>query len=219
VTVGVFDSGIGGLSVLRALRARLPHQRFTYIADADHAPYGERDPAFVVQRSLAITRQLVDEHRAKLVVVACNTATAVAIHVLREAYPHLPFVGIEPALKPATKITKAGRVGVMATRGTLESAKFASLLRSLECSGVDFVLQPCDGLAHAIELGDQARVHSLCEKYVRAIRSKSDVDTLVLGCTHYAFAEDVLRPLLGPGVMLIEPGEPVARRVAELLAT
>jgi glutamate racemase len=212
--IGVFDSGIGGLSVLRALRAQLPHEEFTYVADGDNAPYGERDEAFVVDRSLAISRELIERHGARLVVVACNTATAAAIHVLRERFPRVPFVGIEPALKPAVQATTTGRIGVMATRATLASAKFDSLLRSLE-GQARFALQPCDGLADAIEHGDEPRVRSLCEKYVRAL---GEIDTLVLGCTHYAFAQDVLRELVGPDVKVIEPGPAVARRVEALLA-
>jgi glutamate racemase len=214
--IGVFDSGIGGLSVLRALRAQLPGERFTYVADTANAPYGERGDEFVAQRSLEITRQLVEEHRAKLVVVACNTATAAAIHLLRDAHPDLAIVGIEPALKPAALMTKTGRVGVMATRGTLASAKFAALLQSLE-GQAQFVLQPCDGLATAIEVGDEARTRALCEEYARAIMQSGDVDTLVLGCTHYAFAEELLQEIVGPQVAIIEPGASVARRVAALL--
>jgi len=217
--IGVFDSGIGGLSVLRALRAQLPGEEFKYIADTEHAPYGERDEAFVAQRSRAITRELVDDHGAKLVVVACNTATAAAIHLLRDEFPGIPFVGVEPPIKPAIAVTRTKNVGVMATRGTLASAKFKSLLASLDDSGVNFVLQACDGLAHAIESEDAARTRLLCEEYVGAIRSRADVDTLVLGCTHYALVDEVLREVAGPGVELIEPGPAVAMRVAALTPT
>jgi glutamate racemase len=215
--IGVFDSGIGGLSVLRALRARLPQQRFTYVADGDNAPYGERDESFVIERSMAITRDLVQNHGARLVVVACNTATAAAIHMLREEFSGVAFVGIEPALKPALLASKNGRIGVMATRATLASARFAALLSSVE-SQAQFVLQPCDGLAHAIEIGDSGRVRSLFEHYWREIRSRADVDTLVLGCTHYPLEEDILRDVTGAGVALIEPGPAVARRAEQLLA-
>jgi glutamate racemase len=215
--IGVFDSGVGGLSVLRALRAHLPGETFTYISDGANAPYGERDEAFVVERSFAVARELIDAHGAQLVVVACNTATAAAIHLLRDAYPQIPFVGIEPALKPAALVTKNGRVGVMATRRTLGSDKFAALLQSVE-GRAQFILQPCDGLAHAIELGDAARIRSLCKEYWNAIRTRADVDTLVLGCTHYALEEDALREIVGPGVSLVEPGPAMARRVAQLLA-
>jgi glutamate racemase len=215
--IGVFDSGIGGRSVLRALRARLPAEEFTYFADSDNAPYGEREEAFVAGRSLAIAKSLVEKQGAKLVVVACNTATAAAIHLLRDAYPHVPFVGVEPPLKPAAAATRTKQVGVMATRGTLSSEKFSALHASLEGSGVRFILQPCDGLAHAIEQDDSPKVRELCERYVGAIRSQGEVDTLVLGCTHYALVDDVLQAVAGSGVRLVEPGVAVARRVASLL--
>ncbi|MEJ6022781.1 glutamate racemase [Ramlibacter sp. PS4R-6] len=216
--IGVFDSGIGGHSVLRALRAQLPDEPFAYFADTEHAPYGERDEAFVAQRSLAITRKFIEEDGANLVVVACNTATAAAIHLLREAYPQIPFVGVEPPLRPAVAVTRTRQVGVMATRGTLASAKFRALHESLAASGVRFILQPCDGLALAIETNDAARVRELCERYVGAVQAQGDVDTLVLGCTHYALVDDVLQAAAGDGVRLVEPGVPVARRVAALLA-
>jgi glutamate racemase len=217
--IGVFDSGIGGHSVLRALRARLPGEDFTYFADTEHAPYGERDEAFVVERSLAISRDLIERQGAKLVVVACNTATAAAIHVLREKWPSVPFVGVEPPVKPAVALTRSKQVGVMATRGTLASAKFKALLDSMEGSGVRFILQACDGLAHAIETEDAARVNELCRQYVEAIRARGDVDTLVLGCTHYALVPDVLQEIAGCGVHLVDPGAAVARRVANLHRT
>jgi len=217
--IGVFDSGIGGMSVLRALRAQLPDEDFKYIADTEHAPYGERDEAFVAERSRAITRELVEVHGAKLVVVACNTATAAAIHLLRREFPSIPFVGVEPPIKPALAITRTKNVGVMATRGTLASAKFESLMRSVEGMGVNFVLQPCDGLAHAIETKDAVRTRELFGRYVGAIRAQAHVDTLVLGCTHYALEEEMLREIAGPGIELIEPGPAVAKRVKALALT
>ena len=205
------------MSVLRALRAHLPHEEFRYIADSQHAPYGERDDAYVAQRALAITRELVEEHASKLVVVACNTATAAAIHLLRDAYPAIPIVGIEPALKPAVKASRSGRIGVMATRATLASSKFAALLS--DCGAhAQFFLQPCDGLAHAIEMNDALLVRALCGQYWDSIRERGEVDTLVLGCTHYPLVEDVFREVVGPAVTLVEPGPAVARRVAQLLA-
>ena len=219
--VGVFDSGIGGLSILKALRAELPEEDFVYFADSGHAPYGERDPAHIIARSLGIAQQLIDQHHIKALVVACNTATAAAIHVLRAAFPALPIVGVEPALKPAVALTQTRRIGVMATRGTLASAKFQALLASL-AGLAEFTLQPCDGLADAIEHHDAARVTALCEAYTRAIGpfgSKSGgKDTLVLGCTHYAFAENTLRALIGPHVQLIETGLPVAQHTRRVLA-
>jgi glutamate racemase len=218
--VGVFDSGVGGLSVLRALRAAMPGEDFVYLADNAHAPYGERGDAFVVERSLAVAQQLRDAHGIKALVVACNTATAAAITPLRDVHPALPLVGVEPALKPASALTRTGHVGVMATRGTLGSRKFGALHASL-AGQAHFVLQPCDGLADAIEHADAARTAALCAAYVAAMgrfgAGPGDIDTLVLGCTHYPFAADVLRRLIGPDVRLVETGEPVARQTRRLL--
>lgn len=218
--VGVFDSGLGGLSILQALRAELPAEDFVYVADSGHAPYGERDAAHVIERSLAITRHLLTTHRIKALVVACNTATAAVTHLLREQYPQLPIVGVEPALKPATQQSRTGRVGVMATRSTLESQKFRSLLATLQAQA-DFIMQPCDGLADAIERHDAPEIEALCDRYTRAIgqfgSKPGEIDTLVLGCTHYPFASPRLRALLGPDVQLLETGAPVARQTRRLL--
>jgi glutamate racemase len=228
--IGVFDSGIGGLSVLRALRAELPQESFVYLADTGFAPYGERGDAFVRARTEAITAWLKAEHHIKALVVACNTATAAAIHDLRERYPGFPIIGVEPALKPAVAATRTGRIGVLATRGTVASAKFARLLANLQAQA-EFIVQPCAGLARAIEHsvepgvpGTQSRaeVEALCARYLDAMRpfgtQPGAVDTLVLGCTHYVFAEAVLRQLAGPAVRLIETGMPVARHTRRLLA-
>jgi len=221
--VGVFDSGVGGLSVLQALRAALPGEDFVYLADNAHAPYGERGDAFVVERSLAVAQQLRDTHGIKALVVACNTATAAAITQLRDAHPALPLVGVEPALKPAAVTTRTGHVGVMATRGTLGSRKFAALHASLAGRQARFVLQPCDGLAEAIERADARKIEELCAKYTAAMgpfgTQVGQIDALVLGCTHYPFAAAVLRSLLGPDVQLVETGEPVARQTQRLLAS
>lgn len=218
--IGVFDSGVGGLSILQALRAELPHESYVYVADSGHAPYGERDAQHVIERSRAITRYLVDTHHIKLLVVACNTATAAAIHLLRQEWPQLPIVGLEPALKPAAQRTHTKRVGVLATRGTLESAKFKTLLESLQ-GQAEFALQACEGLADAIEREDKVTIQTLCERYVKALAPygthAGEIDTLVLGCTHYPFAHDTLQALTGQDVALIDSGAPVARQVRRLL--
>lgn len=218
--IGVFDSGVGGLSVLRALRAQLPQEDFTYFADTGHAPYGERGDAYVADRSLTITNALVAEHGIKALVVACNTATAATVHLLREAYPELPIVGVEPALKPAAALTKTKRVAVFATRGTLASAKFAVLRDSLSHLAT-FTCVPCDGLATAIEAADATKIEALCAAYMRAAgrfgSENEAIDTLVLGCTHYPFAAGVLQRLAGEGVTLVETGEPVARQARRKL--
>lgn len=218
--IGVFDSGIGGLSVLRALRAELPHENFVYLADSAHAPYGERDEAYVIERARTLTRQLRQEHQIKALVVACNTATAAAIALLRQAHPDLPIVGLEPALKPAVGASQTRRVGVMATRNTLASAKFSALLDTLK-EQAEFICQPCDGLANAIERGDTADIKALCERYARAMgpfgTQAAQIDTVVLGCTHYPFARDTLQTLLGPQVQLLDSGAPVARQTRRVL--
>ncbi len=233
--IGVFDSGVGGLSVLRALLAAMPHERFVYLADSANAPYGERGDAYVAARTHAITQYLCEQHGIKALVVACNTATAAAIHEVRSSHPTLPLVGLEPAIKPALAVTKTGHVGVIGTRGTLTSAKFGKLMASL-AGQAQFVVQPCDGLAHAIERSVAQPVQSsqhtgdviaatetgaLCQRYIEAMgtfgNAPEQMDTLVLGCTHYIFVAHELRALVGPDVQFIETGEPVARQTRRLL--
>lgn len=219
--IGVFDSGVGGISVLRALRDELPLEKFVYVADSGHAPYGERDDAHVITRSHAITRYLLVQHRIKALVVACNTATAAAIKLLRQDFPDLLIVGIEPALKPAALSSKTKVIGVLATRGTLNSEKFRSLLASLH-GQARFVLQPCDGLADAIEHGDATKMIAICADSTGAMgqfgQEQASMDTLVLGCTHYPFIADTLRNLVGDQVAFLEGGVPVARQTRRLLA-
>lgn len=227
--IGVFDSGIGGLSVLQALQKELPHERFVYLADNAHAPYGEKSEAFIRQRTHAIAEYLLAQHQVKALVVACNTATAAAIHELRERHPALPVVGVEPALKPALALSHTRRIGVMATRGTVTSDKFARLLASVQ-NEAHFEVQACNGLALAIEhstlpdraVAAQAQILHLLKTYTQAMgrfgAATDEIDTLVLGCTHYVFVENDLRTLLGPDVQLVSTGEPVARQTHRLLA-
>ncbi len=221
--IGVFDSGIGGLSVLKALRAAIPHEDFIYLADNGHAPYGERDTAHVLARSRAVTQHLV-RHGIKALVVACNTATAAAINLLRAEHPHLPIIGVEPALKPAVTLSKTGRIGVMATRSTLASARFHALLAA-QAGAAQFVLQPCDGLADAIERGsgldDATEIIAACARNTSAMGlfgiNPGQIDTLVLGCTHYPFVSEHLQALVGADVTLVENGDAVARQTQRLL--
>ena len=218
--IGVFDSGIGGLSVLAALRRELPLEKFVYIGDAGHAPYGERDTGHVLKRSQLLADYLCTHHQAKALVLACNTATAAAVSSLRARYPKLPIVGIEPALKPAAAQSASGVVAVMATRSTLSSDKFQILL-SAQPPSVRFILQACDGLAAAIEQADLQAIESLSQRYIQTLRHHPDggthIDTVVLGCTHYALISDTLGTLWGPKVSLIEAGKPVARRTRQVL--
>jgi len=224
--IGIFDSGIGGLSVLQALREALPHERFVYVADSGHAPYGERGADFVRQRSQAITEHLLQEHGIKLLVVACNTATAAAITHLRALWPQLLLVGVEPAIKPAAALTRTGHVGVMATRGTVTSVRFEGLLQTFG-GAVRWQVQACDGLARAIEAstwqadGNAAEIEALCARYTKDLgdfgQNPGQIDTLVLGCTHYVFARHVLQRLLGPQVQLLDTGRAVAQQTQRLL--
>jgi glutamate racemase len=221
--IGVFDSGIGGLSILKALRAELPHESFVYIADSGNAPYGEKGDVFVIDRSRALTRTLLDDYGVKALVVACNTATAAAAKLLRAEFPNLPLVGVEPALKPAVQLSQTRKIGVMATRGTLESAKFAALKASL-ADQAEFIIQPCDGLAAAIEAQNTPKIIALLAEYTPEMQrygkfgtQNGQIDTLVLGCTHYPFISNLLRVHTGPNVHYIDTGEPVARQTRRLL--
>lgn len=218
--IGVFDSGIGGLSVLDALRHELPRERFVYFADTAHAPYGERADDYVAGRTGTVARYLLDRHRIKALVVACNTATAAAIHRLRADHPDLPLVGVEPALKPAVAASRTGHIAVFATRVTLESRKFRALHASLAGQAV-FSLVPCDGLAGAIERGDPLQIAMLSERYVRQAGTfgaePAQIDTLVLGCTHYPFIADELRRQTGGAVRFVDTGTAVAQQTRRLL--
>ena len=230
--IGVFDSGIGGLSVLKALRAEMPQERFIYWADSGFAPYGERSDDFVIARCRNITNELLAKGPVKAVVVACNTATAVAIESLRAEYPHLPFIGVEPALKPALSKTQTGCVGVMGTQGTLNSLRFDKLMKTVATEALPkqghFILQACQGLALAIEkqteksLSDTAEVEKLCAKYVKSMgffgHASDQIDTLVLGCTHYIFVQDILQKLVGADIQLISTGEAVAKQTKRLMS-
>ena len=212
--IGVFDSGVGGLTVLRALRTQLPGARLMYVADSAHAPYGDRPDAFLLERSRHITRFLI-EQGARLIVVACNTATAAAISTLRAQFD-LPFVGIEPGIKPALARSQARRVGVLATPATLRSAKFRALLRA-HAASAEAVLQPCPGLADAVERGDLKApdLLSLIRRYCAPLR-EAGCDTVVLGCTHYPLLAEQIQAELGPQVHLLDTAEPVARQTARL---
>lgn len=213
--VGVFDSGVGGLSVLRALREELPHEHFLYVADSGSAPYGERSPEFVIERANTITDFLIREG-AKAIVVACNTATAVAAESLRARFA-MPIVAIEPAVKPAASRTRSRVVGVLATTGTLSSPNMGKLLANYG-SDVEFVVQPCPGLADQVEKGELAsdQTRALVKRYVRPIVDKGG-DIIVLGCTHYPFLRPIIEDIAGPAVDIIDPATPVARELRRRL--
>lgn len=211
-TIGVFDSGVGGLSVLHHIRAALPEANLIYVADSGHVPYGDKSPAYIEARSLALTRFLVSQG-AEAVVIACNTATAAAAPSLRVKFNKMPIVAMEPAVKPAVAATKTGVVGVLATIGTLESARFAALLGKF-ASGVKVVTQGCPGLVEVVERGDlhSSEARHLIERYTTPLL-KEKVDTIILGCTHYPFLAPLIREVAGEGVTLVDTGAAVAREL------
>ena len=215
--VGVFDSGVGGLSVLREIRALLPAEALLYVADSGHVPYGEKSPEFIRQRCRSIAAFLL-ERGAKALVLACNTATVAGVAELRELYPQLPIVGMEPAVKPAAAATRSGVVGVLATTGTLKSAKFAALLDRF-ASDVRVITQPCPGLVERIEAGelDDPATRALLQGFVTPLLAEG-CDTLILGCTHYPFIKPLLRTLVPESISLIDTGAAVARQLQRLLA-
>jgi glutamate racemase len=209
--IGVFDSGVGGLSVLHHIRRTLPNERLIYVADSGHVPYGDKSPEYIEQRSLALTRFLV-EQGAEAIVIACNTATAAAAATLRSRFS-IPIVAMEPAVKPAVAATRSGVVGVLATIGTLESARFAALLEKY-AGEVEIVTQGCPGLVEQVERGDLAgpETRALIERYTAPLLARG-ADTLILGCTHYPFLAPLIREVAGDGVTLVDTGEAVARHL------
>ena len=220
--IGIFDSGVGGLSVLRHIRAQLPQEHLMYFADSGFAPYGDKPEAVVVERVLAIGSFLVEQH-AKAIVVACNTATVAAIARLRERFPGMPIVGVEPGLKPAAAATRSGTVGVLATERTLSGAKFLQLRDQIsEASGARFLLQPCHGLADQIEFGEleSNETDALLSRYILPLL-EGGADTLVLGCTHYPLVQTSIEKIIARAteraVTLIDTGDAVARQLSRLL--
>lgn len=215
--IGVFDSGVGGLSVLGEIRALLPNESLLYVADSGNVPYGEKSPEFIRQRCGLIAEHLLDQG-AKALVLACNTATAAGVAQLRERYPQLPIIGMEPAVKPAAAATRSGVVGVLATTGTLQSAKFAALLDRF-ANDVRVITQPCPGLVECIEAGELegAATAELLRGFVQPLLDEG-CDTLILGCTHYPFIKPLLRRLVPESVSLIDTGAAVARHLQRLLS-
>jgi glutamate racemase len=214
--VGIFDSGLGGLSVLRAVRAELPNEALMYVADSLYAPYGERDDDFIADRTLAIGAWLVAQG-AKALVVACNTATAQSIALAREQLP-IPVIGVEPGIKPAALQSKTHVAGVLATQVTLRSARFLALHEryAAECR---FICQPGHGLVQAVERCDvdSAEVRALLQGYLQPMLDDG-ADTLVLGCTHYPFLDQTIREIVGDRLALIDTSVAIARQLQRVLA-
>ncbi|MCL6478584.1 MAG: glutamate racemase [Peptococcaceae bacterium] len=213
--IGVFDSGVGGLSVLKEIRRLLPGEDIIYYADSAYCPYGVRPPAEIVSRSVKICDFLLGQG-AKALVVACNTASAAGLDTYRQKYD-VPIVGMEPAIKPAAAATRNGRVGVLATGVTLSGNRFSSLLERY-CNGAEVFSQPCPGLVELVESGrhDSPEAAILLNKYIAPLKDRG-VDTIVLGCTHYPFLKDLVRSIAGPLITVIDTGEAVARQVLRVL--
>ncbi len=218
--VGVFDSGVGGLSVLRDIRAALPHEDLLYVADSGHVPYGSKTPQYIQERSLALASFLTHdnpEQHVKAIVIACNTATAAAAGLLRSRFT-VPIVAMEPAVKPAVAATRTGVVGVLATVGMLRSAHFAALLARFG-GDVEVVTQPCPGLVEQVEAGDLigARTRDLVERYTAPLLERG-ADTIVLGCTHYPLLRPLIAAVVGPQIALVDTGSAVAHQLRRVLA-
>ncbi|MBP0624252.1 glutamate racemase [Cupriavidus consociatus] len=214
--IGVFDSGLGGLSVLREIRALLPHESLLYLADSNYAPYGEKPETFVEARTLQACEWLLGQG-CKALVIACNTATMHAVQTLRERLP-VPIIGVEPGLKPAAAASRSKVVGVLATANTLKSAKFGRLLSSLEGES-RFICEAGLGLVSLIEQGDLdgPAVRERLGAYL-APMLEAGADTLVLGCTHYPFLSGTIREMVGDQLALVDTGSAIARQLARKLA-
>lgn len=212
--IGIFDSGVGGLSVLRSLCTELPGCRLTYLADNRHLPYGDKSAEWLNARSAQLTAHLLAQC-AELILVACNTATTHTIASLRSRWPHVPFVGVEPGVKPAAQSSVKRRIAVLATPATIASARLRELV-AVHAGDAEVLLLPCPGLAAAIEDADEAAVARLVDDACATLL-KADVDTVVLGCTHYPLVLDRFAHRLGPGVRLVDTAEAIARRVRSLL--
>jgi glutamate racemase len=215
--IGVFDSGVGGLTVLRELRLRLPQEDFLYVADQAHVPYGPRALSQVRRFGFGIASFLIGRG-AKLIVIACNAISAAALQPLRGAHPNTPFVGMEPAVKPAVEETRRGVIGVIATEATFQGELFSSVVNRFG-GGVKIVTRTLPGLVERIEAGEmegpglEAMLRDRLQPLV-----EEGIDELVLGCTHYPFVTRALQNVFGPEVRIIDPSPAVARRTEEILA-
>ncbi|GAB4376653.1 MAG: glutamate racemase [Elainellaceae cyanobacterium] len=214
--IGVFDSGVGGLSILRAIRAALPQENLCYVADSGHVPYGTKTPEYLQQRSIALAQFLLTQN-AKALVIACNTATVTAVAHLRRTVP-VPIIAVEPAVKPAVAATRTGIIGVIATAATLASGQFL-LLQQQFGAGVTILTQACPHLVSQVEAGDltSATTRALIQEYTQPMLT-AGADTLVLGCTHYPFLRPLIDEVVGADVTLIDTGVAVSRQLFRVLA-
>ncbi len=214
--VGMFDSGMGGLSVYREVRQELPAESLVYIADSAHVPYGDKPPEYIERRASLLTEFLVQRHGVKAVVIACNTATAFGVRSIRERFA-VPVVAMEPALRPAAATTRTGVVGVLATAGTLESSQFESLVDRFG-KGVQVVARPGSGLVEQVERGDVngSATRAIVQEYLSPMLA-AGADAIVLGSTHYVFLRPLIQEMVGPKVALFDAGAAVARRLRQVL--
>lgn len=214
--IGIFDSGIGGVSVLRAVHALLPHEDIVYFGDTAHLPYGEKTMDTILRYSDAVTKFLI-ARGCKLIVIACNTASAAALVELRKRHPEISFIGMEPAVKPAAEQTQTGTVGVIATTATFQGELFASVVERF-AQGVNVLHQPCPGLVLQIEAGqlDSPETEKMLRGWLEPMMKKN-IDALVLGCTHYPFVAHTIRKIVGDSVRIIDPAPAVARQVQRVL--
>lgn len=215
--IGIFDSGIGGISILGRIREHLPNQPVVYLADQGNAPYGPQTLDQVRLHARDATRMLLGRG-ADVIVIACNTASAAALYDLRDEFVDVPFVGMEPAVKPAVAGSLARKIGVLATEATFQGELYANVV-DRHAAGVEVIAQACPGLADLVERGelDGPRAVELVSSFVEPL-VEAGVDTLVLGCTHYAFVADLIASLAGPEVEIIDPADAIARQVGRVLA-
>jgi len=220
IRVGVFDSGLGGLTVVSAILKQLPNIDLIYIADSARSPYGEKSHDTIKRYSFEIANYLIKTYNIDALVLACNSATSASIKDLREHYNTLPIIGIEPGIKPAIKVTKSKKIGVLATPATLSGKKYQDLIRvSAKDSNVKLYEQPCFGLAKMIEEGkaNSQETKELLKRWLEPMRDDS-VDTIVLGCTHYPLVKDAIKEIMKRDINFIETGEAIAKRLESLLS-
>jgi glutamate racemase len=216
--IGIFDSGLGGLTVVQAMTQVIKGAKLFYIADTKNAPYGEKTQEQILQYSLDITEYFLKQHKIDALIIACNTATSAAVKVLRQKYPELIIIGTEPGIKPAMEQTRTGKVGVLATPATLQGDKYQQLLNALAMSkDVTLFEQACPGLVEQIENGESHsdRTKEMLEEWLHPMR-ENDVDTVVLGCTHYPLVADMIEKIMQRELNLVHTGEAIAKRLLVL---
>ncbi len=214
--IGIFDSGVGGLSILREISNLLPEEKFIYLADSAHCPYGIKPVAQIRERTLEVT-QFLSELGVKIIIVACNSACVAGLDQVRTLFADIPVIGVEPALKPAHNLTRNGKIGVLATNLTLKGERFSTLIKKYG-TGVTVFTQAAPGLVELVEAGaiDGYQTENLLRQYLEPLLAKA-IDTLVLGCTHYPFLSPAIKKICGPEVLLLDTGKAVAKQTARVL--